>query len=239
MRQIRKDKEPGFLVNWKKQWKKANGRDAVYEDLKGTREYFLLKQSLIKEQGYLCCYCEKRIGQEGDLSDCDIEHFMPRHPDSRILSAQECAVCKAAQLTYSNLFASCKGENADVADHCNHKKDNWFDFKECIALTDSGIGGILGFRQSGEAFLLDSRGAEMVKHLNLNSYVLVQQRKEAFFTMLETEFEDEDLLMDKEYMEAVIGDYENMQDGRFQEFCSMITYCLRRHYLREESQTLS
>lgn len=231
MRQIKKKPEPAVFSAWKKHYRLVNGRDAVYDDLKGTREYFLLKKSLLEEQGYVCCYCEKKIGQSGNLSDCDIEHFMPRHPDRRTLSMEECAECINAQLAYTNLFVSCKGESADEADHCNHKKDNWFSFKECISPTDPKIGKILGFRQSGEAFLASSDGAEMVKHLNLNSYVLVQQRRTAFYSMLESEFEDEDLLENREYVETVAEDYDNMQDGKYKEFCSMITYCLRRHYM--------
>lgn len=233
MRQIKKKPEPGYFLNWKAHCKAVKGRDAVYEDLKGTKEYFWLKKSLLEEQGYICCYCEKQIGQEKNLSDCDIEHFMPRHPDSRILSEQECKKCKDAQLTYTNLFVSCKGEDIDWVDHCNHKKDNWFCFKDCIPLTDSRIGKILGFKLSGEIFLSGSEGIEMIKHLNLNSYILEQQRKNAFFTMLETEFEDEDLLEDREYIEAVIGDYDSVQDGQYMEFCSMITYCLKNHYMPE------
>ena len=234
MRQIRKNPEPGYFVNWKKKFQLQNGRRAVYDDLKGTKEYFSLKKSLLEEQGYLCCYCERKIGQGKNLSDCDIEHFMPRHPDHRVLSAQECVVCENAQLDYMNLFASCKGENADGADHCNHKKDNWFNFRTCISPTDQKIAGILGFKLSGEIFIADPVGAEMVKHLNLSSYILEQQRKAAFDTMLDVEFEDEDLFDDKDYVEAVIEDYDNMQDGEYAEFCSMITYCLRKYYMPDE-----
>lgn len=84
MRQIRKNPEPDHFFYWKMDYKSRNGREAVYDDLKGAQEYFLLKKNLLEEQGYICCYCEKRIGQEGNLSDCDIEHFMPRHPDSKL-----------------------------------------------------------------------------------------------------------------------------------------------------------
>ena len=152
MRQIIKNCEPGHFSKWKSDFKALNGRDATYEDLKGTDEYFRLKKSLIEEQGFICCYCEKRIGQKRDLSDCDIEYFMPRHPDTRILSTKECELCTNAQMEYSNLFASCKGEFADSADHCNHKKDNWFDFKSCISPCDSKINGLFGFKLKGTMF---------------------------------------------------------------------------------------
>jgi len=230
MRHIKKNPEPDYFANWKSNFKAINGRDAVYEDLKGTREYLRLKESLLKEQGYICCYCEKRIGQQPYLKDCDIEHFMPRHPDGSVLSEDECKECKDAQLTYTNLFVSCKGESGDSADHCNHKKDNWFSFQTCISPADPRIGGIFGFRLDGKMFVIDPIGQEMAKHLHLNSYVLMEQRKAAFDMALETEFEDEDLLADRDYVEAVLGDYEHMQDGMYAEFCSMITYCLRNYY---------
>ena len=71
----------------------------------------------------------------------------------------------------------------------------------------------------------------MARHLNLSSYVLEEQREAAFDLVLETEFEDEDLLADRDYVEAVVGDYECMADGEYAEFCSMITYCLREYYM--------
>lgn len=230
MRQIVKSPEPFHFQKWKKDFRMVNGRDATYDDLRGTSEYFELKKSLLKEQGFICCYCEKQIGQHSNLKDCDIEHFMPRHPDKRFLSAEECAICEDAQLTYANLFASCKGELADCADHCNHKKDNWFDFKVCISPSDSRINGVFGFKLSGKIYVVNPIVQEMEKHLNLNSYVLEEQRKVAFETVMETEFEDEDLLEDKDYVETIIEDYDNMQGGKYAEFCSMITYCLRKYY---------
>ena len=65
----------------------------------------------------------------------------------------------------------------------------------------------------------------------MDSYVLKEQRKAALDTVLNIEFENEDLLNDRDYMEAVVGDYDSMQDGKFAEFCSMITYCLREYFI--------
>ena len=226
MRQIKKNPEPGHFIKWKKDFKAFNGRDASYDDLKGTGEYVRLKESLIREQGYICCYCQRRIGRQPFFSDCDIEHFMPRHPDRRLLSAKECKICEDAQLDYDNLFASCKGEPGESADHCNHKKDNWFSFESCFSPADLKIEVIFVFGIDGRIFARNLAGQEIIKHLNLNSYVLEEQRKAAFDMVLELEFEDEDLLGDRDYVAAVIGDYESMADGEYAEFCSMIVYCL-------------
>lgn len=232
MRQIIKRPEPPHFTIWKNNFRALHGRDATYDDLKNTTEYFMLKKSLVEEQGYICCYCEKQIGQRTNLTDCDIEHFMPRHPDTSSLSVTECALCINAQLDYDNLFASCKGEIADSADHCNHKKGNWFDFKYCISPSDPRINGLFGFKLDGRMIVINPIAQEMDKHINLNSYVLKEQRKISFETVLEEEFEDEDLLEDMEYVEAVAEDYNNLQDGKYAEFCSMIKYCLERYLLK-------
>lgn len=229
MRQIKKNPEPDHFIKWKSDFSVKRGRKATYEELTGTEAYLRLKESLLKEQGYICCYCEKHIGRHRYLTDC--ENFMPRHPDSRTLSVRECEICRDAQLTYSNLFVSCKGENAYSADHCNHKKDNWFSFHSCIFPTDSRINTIFGFRLDGRIFVIDPIGQEMARHLNLNSYVLEEQRKAALDTVLEFEFQDEDLLTDREYVEMLIEEYNSMQEGKYAEFCSMITYCLHEYYL--------
>ena len=140
MRWIKKKPEPDRFKNWKNNFKTLYGRDAVYDDLKGT-------------------------------------------------------------------------------------------FQACISPADPKIRGIFGFKLDGKMFAKDPIGQEMARHINLNSYVLEEQRKAALDTVLDIEFENEDLLNDRDYMEAVVGDYESMQDGKFAEFCSMITYCLREYYI--------
>ena len=179
MRQIKKNPEPAHFINWKNNFKAVNHRDAIYTDLYATSEYYHLKKSLLEEQGYICCYCERKIGRSKGLKDCDIEHFMPRNPERGYLSNAEYNQCRNAQMEYTNLFASCKGEDAYNADHCNHKKDNWFDFKKCISPTDARINGMFGFKLNGKIFLKKPLGSEMEKHLNLNSYILEEQRKAA------------------------------------------------------------
>ena len=232
MRQIIKSPEPTRFKQWKDDFRATKGQDATYDDLVlENDEYRALKRSLLQEQGYICCYCERAIGRRADLKDCDIEHFMPRHPDRKALSSSECSICETSQLSYNNLFASCKGELADCADHCNHKKDNWFDFTECVSPADARIKGAFGFGLNGEIYVINPNVREMAKHLNLTSYILEEQRKAALDAVLEIDFDDEDLFENKEYVKTVIEDYDNMQDGRFTAFCSMITFCLQKYYL--------
>ena len=235
MRYIQKNAEPQFFSAWKQNFYNMNRRQAVYDDLKSTNIYMLLKESLIREQGYICCYCEKRIGVEKYFMDCDIEHFMPRHPDRRYLTPSECEACKNAQMDYGNLMASCKGAWQDSLDHCNHKKDNWFNFRTCVSPTEKRIESLFGFSTEGKMFPIDGNesGRDMQEHINLNSDILKKQRRDAYITVLEQEFDEDELLDDRTYISDTIQEYREMRDGKYSEFSSMIVYCLENFFSRE------
>ena len=52
-----------------------------------------LKNALLKEQGYLCAYCMKKIS----LQEAQVEHFLPQ------------ATYPEEDLKYMNMLAVCKG----------------------------------------------------------------------------------------------------------------------------------
>ena len=93
MKQIFKNKEPNSLIEHR-----AKGGN--FNDLKKDE----LRECLLNEQGYICCYCMKRIPQklkpeeiEKHTPDCKIEHFKCQsgNPD--------------LTLNYQNLLISCNG----------------------------------------------------------------------------------------------------------------------------------
>ncbi len=59
-----------------------------------TKVYDELKNTLIKDQGFICCYCGKRIEDDHNTS---VEHLLPKKAH------------KALTLNFENLLASCKG----------------------------------------------------------------------------------------------------------------------------------
>lgn len=233
MRKIIKTTEPVHFQEWKNKFLKDNGRNALYSDLIGTSEYVRLKKTMLDEQGYICCYCEKAIGRL-KKSDCDIEHFMPRNPDSKTLNSQECEQCRNAQLDYTNLMVSCKGEDAYSLDHCNHKKDNWFDFLLCVSPVNDEIETLFGFRIDGKIYAVGSniKGEALRKHLNLDSYVLREQRKATYDAVIDLEFDNDELFDDIQYIADTIDYYKQKDEmGYYTPFCSMITYCLEHEFL--------
>lgn len=123
MRQIIKGSEPPLLRAFKKRSLKNIGSTSgqkgaraksvlptpKYKDLDiPVREQ--LVQSLLREQGYTCCYCMGRI----DESNMRVEHWHPRSHYS------------TEQLEYSNLLAACNGNEGGGAahEHCDVKKGN-------------------------------------------------------------------------------------------------------------------
>jgi len=102
-----------------------------------TETRIALKQSLLEEQGYICCYCEQRV------SECDshMEHFRPR-------SKLE---YEHLQLDYSNLHASCqqrlrKGEPR----HCGQLKAGWFEEGQLVGPLDANCEQRFLFTGNGE-----------------------------------------------------------------------------------------
>ena len=72
MKSIQKGIEPEIFTQWKAL---ANeGWQPTYANLSGVEKQ-AVKQSLTSEQGYLCCYCERRLTDD----DSHIEHFKPQY----------------------------------------------------------------------------------------------------------------------------------------------------------------
>ena len=99
---IKKGPEPGALIRYRHQ---PNADfDSMDADVKQT-----LRESLLREQGYLCAYCMRRIN---DAQDTKIEHYKARTPEN--------------ELQYHNLLAVCKGgeDGPSSARCCDTKKGN-------------------------------------------------------------------------------------------------------------------
>lgn len=64
------------------------------------------------------------------------------------------------------------------------------------------------------------------------SHVLSEQRKAAYDTVMEIEFESDELLDDVQYIADTISYYNQKdEEGCYTPFCSMITYCLQHELL--------
>ena len=109
MKRIAKNPEPQEFTDWKARDRMAHrpNWNRVRPEIKTV-----IHESLMQEQGYICCYCEGRIS----IGKSHVEHFRPRRK------------YRGLQLDYGNLHCSClRAQSSEEPDHCGHRKGSWFD----------------------------------------------------------------------------------------------------------------
>ena len=83
-----------------------------------------LKESLLKEQGYLCAYCMSRISED----TMKVEHWHPQRSDTegKKLSAEEKEKERLLSIDYKNMLAVCTGNEGhpQKEQHCDTRKGN-------------------------------------------------------------------------------------------------------------------
>lgn len=164
MKYIDKKKEPSLFTTWKTSHPGATYKDDLCSsDPSAVAAKQALKDSLIAEQGHLCCYCECRITSQTS----HIEHFKPKGNP----------LYSSLQLDYSNLLASCtKTPTGSPDEHCGHKKGSDYSTNlvspletDCSSHFTYDINGGIGYS--------DNRGNETITMLHLDSAALNAKRK--------------------------------------------------------------
>lgn len=158
MRNIVKSKPPGSLVAY------AKARGAFYggQQPEVTQA---IRASLLAEQGYLCCYCMRRVNDDERLK---VEHWrsQSRYPQH--------------QLEYGNLLAACDGNKGKrrSQETCDTRKGN-ADLRFNPADAAHDVEDKVAYRSNGEVFVpFDPLfNAELNDILNLNHPTLVNNRR--------------------------------------------------------------
>lgn len=203
MKSIVKGDEPEELSKWKAlvndDWQPtfaalANPqKKAVFDALKA-------------EQGYICCYCERRLV----IGDCHIEHFQPQH-DATVDA-----------LDFGNMLCSCQDrlKKGDPR-HCGNLKGNWFDDALLVSPFDpdcedhfsfTGDGGI---HASSEA---DAAAKETITKLGLGIPKLNALRSAAIAPFLDEDLTDDDV------RNFVDGYLQKTGQGEYNEFLTTIKH---------------
>jgi uncharacterized protein (TIGR02646 family) len=190
------------LIDWKSQ--SNDDWQPSYEDLRGN-EKETVKQSLMIEQGFLCCYCERRL----TIDDSHIEHFRPQNDPE----------CDA--LDYGNLLCSCQNKipKGDPR-HCGNLKNGWFDENSLVSPLIEGCEMRFAYTGDGRIRVADpaDQNADLtIKTLGLNIRKLDDLRKNAITPFLDA------VLSDDEFREFVAGYLELNQD-MFGEFWTTIRH---------------
>lgn len=203
MKHIVKRPEPEAFSDWKSL--ASDDWQPTYDDLGGAPKR-AVKDALMAEQGYLCCYCERRLTD----ADSHIEHFRPRRDPT------------VDSLDYRNLLCSCqsnlkKGEPR----HCGNLKADWFDPDLLISPLDPDCESRFAFTGDGRikpAEEHDPAAAETIHRLGLDIPKLNALRKNAIEPFLEEDISVEDM------RRLVTGYLSVDSEGRFDQFWTTIQY---------------
>lgn len=205
MRRIEKTMPPPEFVQYC-----AETPGVTFDELPGVIKK-ALKKSLLEDQGYICCYCGRRIFNDGDTK---IDHIKPQDGHGELI------------LDFFNMLASCDGGDKDRAKrvkprhstHCDARKKT----QELPVSPLDDIDGLLTFFDDGSV-KGKGKGKELIRILGLDTPFLISQRKNAIAIYDDLPIDD----IDDELIRL-----RTKTDGQYEEFC----FVLEQHVqnLRDE-----
>ena len=208
MREIIKTKEPKSLTTYRASISKEDLHtlekfDNSPKDIKDD-----LRNKLLEEQGFICCYCMDRV----EFKNSKIEHFKPR------------SIHRDKQLDYSNLFIACLGGEGGSKNkqHCDTKKGQ-SELNSIYLL--SNIEKELEYKKDGLIFSKNSEiNKELDEVLNLNYEVLKTNREDTFH-QLTCELKKSGWTVPN--LKSNLEKYKTKNSkGKYRPYCEMIVYFL-------------
>lgn len=214
MKHIRKNQLPHQFIEWK---------NLANEDWQPTWSNFQkpekssVHDSLLNEQGFICCYCGQRINQ----ADSHIEHLKPRNKYPELA------------LDYKNFIASCQGESENpptIPVHCGHKKGEWYEKKLMVSPLDSNCADFFRYTDDGQILPTQdstkrSAAKETISRLALDIDKLKRMREQAIEGILDG-IED---LNSNDIRKLINGFKQTNANGEYAEFCNVIIYVLKQY----------
>jgi len=174
-----------------------------YDNLSGTPK-IALRQRLLEDQGYICCYCGRRIENDKHTK---IEHIKCQENYGDL------------SLCFENMLASCDGGEQDRENrvrpkhkvHCDAKKEN-----EDIPVSplDENIADYLMFFDDGTVKGKGEIGKELVRILGLDTEFLTIQRRNAIANYKVLPVSDWYLEVERLKIRG--------SDGKYEEFCFVL-----------------
>lgn len=216
MKQIIKLNEPNSLVEHRAK------EHANFDNIPLTVKE-QLRQNLLSEQGHICCYCMKRI-PESNPPNLKIEHFCCQADNNQL------------QLTYSNLFASCTGNEGQpkIKQTCDTKKGNSVLTINLIS-NHPNCESLFKFNADGEISLLienDEIKKQINDVLNLNMQTLKDNRREIYLEVQKKVENESRKLGSKQlklnYFEKEKKKWLNRSENKFKPFCMVAIYYLNK-----------
>ncbi|HAA27510.1 MAG TPA: TIGR02646 family protein [Cyanobacteria bacterium UBA8553] len=216
MKYIKKGEEPESFKTWKVLARTTPNWSYSYLQNPEKRE---LHNALLREQGYICCYCGMRIARENS----HIEHLKPQSATDPDLSVE-----------YTNLLASCQREREPKKPvHCGVAKDDWYDENLMVSPLQQNCTDFFIYTDDGQILETDTSekkaaAATTIDRLCLNIPKLIAMRKEVINNLLADI--DIDELTDEDRQKLIQGFEQPDADGRYEEFYGAIAYILNQYF---------
>ena len=202
MKYIIKQAEPQELTDFKAV---ANSKwTPTYRGLTSVAKK-ALKESLMKEQGYICCYCERSIVDR----DSHIEHFNPQERG------------EVDPLDFSNMLCSCQKNLTKGTDrHCGNLKGAWFDERLFVSPMISSCESKFGFKGDGTIYPIenDLAAKTSIEKLGLDIGKLNALRESAIEPFLDN------ALNEQEFKLFVEGYLQLDSEGKYNPFPTTIEH---------------
>lgn len=168
-----------------------------------------VKNSLIEEQGGICCYCGTRI----DRTDSMIEHFKPKAK----------GYFPELQLEYSNLLASCLGGQINRQTNrrfplcCDANKKNRVIE---VSPTDPDCESYFKYDDDGNIYGITPEARYAIQILNLNNEVQKNRRKAAIAAYI-------NLPEETDWQEEIRFLAARDRNGLYQPYCFVAIYYIK------------
>ena len=210
---IQKTEEPGSLLRYKKQ------SHAYYDGYANKEE---LRETLLRDQGYLCAYCMRRI--ENNRDTMKIEHW----------KAQKNLESESEKLDFRIMLAVCDGcrGSKDQYTTCDeHRHGN----KLYVNPLDKEMMKTIGYNRDGTIKSDDARiDYDLNRVLNLNCIQApsrIVQNREAIYKECKKRLQkmQQTGRWKRSILQRVLQKYEQTEDGRKQEYLGVPVYLLNKY----------
>ncbi|MCD4817788.1 MAG: TIGR02646 family protein [Candidatus Cloacimonetes bacterium] len=214
MKYIVKNNEPQSLIDWKKNDKMFQRGKPDWKRFKHSKNKKIqdeLIESLKKEQGYICCYCEREL----IVGNCHIEHLKPKATNKY----------PELQLEYNNLLCSCQLEiDKGEPRHCGNSKGSWYDDDLLISPLDADCEIKFKYFGDGNIDHINKASEQTIIHLQLGIDKLIALRKGVIDTFIFVDPVTKNELLNDEDRKEYTKQYLQIVNGKVNEFYTTIKY---------------
>jgi uncharacterized protein (TIGR02646 family) len=214
MKHIQKRSTPAILSQWLEGQPVENGKrlNCGYKEMPSEVRQ-AIREYLLTEQGWLCCYTGIRIS----IDKSHIEHFKPQ------------ALCVDHEdVDYNNLLLAYPSEQRERQyGRCQfgaQAKANWYDEQLLVSPLRGDCESRFKFNQFGEiraAQRTDRAAQTTIQRLGLNNASLTEMRRQAIESVL---FRKPNQHLSQKQLKKIVQSYCQLsEDNRFRAFCFVIS----------------